>query len=293
MSKKQFLGIFQSECKKARINHIIEQDIFVSSMVRILLYTLNSDGHYIPSYDTFDENAFVNQFCDNLEQLKVSDFKSKLMSDKSKQLMKKSDDYLISGLHDIALGVAVASAATVAPPLALALTCLDFYISKKIKPEDFGASMYAGHTISSLSNLFVKKTGQKKLEYIEKLSQEDRKKLGVPTKSSIKKFEKNINSIVSYGEDYFALAPDAINSETIGYGTTGITATSDIASSFFYGAKARMNIYQENKAESEWLSNYFVNTLVGKFKRKASDKKTLYSMLLFANEYALKFSINV
>lgn len=264
MTKKQFLAIFRSQTSES-VNNIIEQDLFVTAMVLVLLRTLNSDGHYMPTYDSFDEKQFMDQLCNNLGKMTVKDFGSKVMSKKSEQLMKKSNAYLISGIHDAALFAATTFGS---PVLSRPLTYLDFYISKKIKHGEFGHSMFEGHSISSLSKFCVGKFKGRKMG-------------------------EQIGTTVGHGEDYFAIAPDSINSSIIGWGSTGITATADILSSAYYSLKMRYNMFIEKKSEQKWLEKDFIATLRRKLRKKASDKQTLYKMLLFANEYVLLYSINV
>lgn len=263
MTKKQFLAFFHSECKNAFINHVIEQDIFVTSMVRILLRTLNSTGRYIPSYDEFNREEYLNRLYREFSHKDVEDFKGRLPAEKF-----KSSEYMKYRMMEFLCG----TFQNMMPIVGMAADALGMPGSSQVV------------SAWQLQNMAMNPMGYSFSDIAQ----------GVNDKIYKKDKKKRIGRIL----DIEDMASYVITlSENYGIGKASITTLANAQGSLHYFMQMRKQAAKESMAES----NRIVKDLKHKFIRKKEsermqyqiDKKTLYSMLLFACEYALTYSISM
>lgn len=264
MTKEQFLDFFRSECENAFINHVVEQDIFVSSMVRILLRTLNSDGRYLPSYESFNREEYLNQLYRELNHKDVEDFKGRLPAEKFKSsefLNYKGMEYMCGAFQNMMPIVGVLADVLIQPETSQGINAWSL---QNIAPNPMGYS-FSEIAQEAADNTYKKKDKKKRIaNFFDK--------------------EDLLSYVVSLPQEY-------------GIGKSVVTSVVNVRESLHYFTQMHKQATKESVAES----NRIVKDLKHKFIRKKKndrtryqiDKQTLYSMLLFACEYALTYSISI
>lgn len=277
MTKEQFLDFFHSNYKNAFINDVIEQDIFVHSMVRILIRTLMIYNNYsIPFYYNFDneeyykffnKEEYIEKLCQVLNHKSVEDLVGKIPSKRPKgsDYSKLMATIYMTGAIQNALPIAVMVAETTGVLMPGTSQVYTPWHMQNIAPN------FMGYSFSEIVQEAADKICKKK----------DKKKL---TNAFFDKVD-IVSKIVKFPQVY-------------GTTTDLITTTINASKSVHY----YMEIGKQEKDESINESRRIINDLKHKFIKKnvkknktiyQIDKKTLFSMLLFAHEYALNFSIEI
>lgn len=266
MNKQQFLEFFRDECENAFINHVVEQDIFVYSMVRILLRALLDlhGGNSLPSYseintgkyyESFNREEYISKLCEVLNKKTVKDFKGRISSGefKSSSYYKLMGQYYLAGAFQSLLAVPCAAS----PEMSV------WYL-QNVAPNAMGYSF--SDIAQDASDKFYNKKDKKK---------------------RIASFF-DAEDLISY---FVNILP-----KDFGLGKNVVTAMANAGESVRYF----MKMHKQEKKEDDSESRRIASDLKHKFvrqknnrKRYQTDKKTIFSMLLFAYKHALDFLIEI
>ena len=279
MNKLQFLDFFRDKYENAYINGVIEQDLFVYSMVQILLRALiNLDGnHSLPAYDEFNTEEYYERFnrgeyvmklCEELNSKSVVDFKGIILSGnyekKAEKSKRKGMEHVWATFQNM-IPLAGSLADVVAPGQGIGSATNVFYM-QYVAPNTKGLSF--SNVAQRAADVIIKKDKNKKIEVF---------------------FDKEdfVSNFIPISENLSAMY------ENFAIGKATITSTANAYESSRYF----LRMFKQRDKGRKAASRRIVNKLKRKFVTQNGlnrniyqiDKKTLFSMLLFAYEYATDY----
>ena len=312
MNEKEFLDIFSvqrnlnsyyQEFTLGKYN-IIESQIFISSLVDVMLFVLNSNGSYIPPIDDFDEVEYMKKLVFKLKRMSVEDFKGCLFLDKtflqqdknSEKSANLSNQYAKALMYNLCLERANNIGLNVANLISSDISKLEDYANRQIFSQELPVrnlgDVYKGHNAYDWIRKRIDFLSQKGINKASELSNKYSQKCKyVPSALMVFVYGQAAASLAKGYVTFYERAASVI--PVFPDFLSKMSAVANFRSAVLYDIQYRSEERKEKKEEKKRMDRYrrnFMANVIWKLKKYLYEngiinKQKLYDMLVFANSY--------